>query len=278
MKIHFTTVVGSHLSVFDQMLKHYKNLGLESLLVNVNLDQIDDDLYPAVCEICRKYRAEVVSVFVGKWLQSVNPFLYRHTMQQAPNDWFLIADSDEFQVYPEGVEDVLQRAEKEDYDSVLGFVIDRLTRDGTFPSVDENVSVWDQFSLAGLVTFPLLGGNIMKVVAAKGCVEICGGQHFPYSGSPCPRSRICIPVHHFKWTSGLVGRLRDRVAFFKSIGDSLWRESQRLLAHVEQHGGRIDVTDPAFMLAHSGDHCPHETQLRQFAMDHENQMPRPTRF
>jgi hypothetical protein len=211
MNVHLVTVIGNHLGVnlhvFDEMLGHYRRMGLASILVNVQPDAFDDAFHQEVRAIVERHGGRIQSVFVGEWGQSVNTLLYRHTMELQPRDWFVMADTDEFQVYPDRVLSVLADADKAGYDYISGFVIDRVAEDGGFPDVaagQNGESVWTQFPLAGFVTYPLLRVNALKVVAAKGWVLVAPGQHHAYIGKGCPPDRHYIPVHHFKWTNGFL--------------------------------------------------------------------------
>jgi hypothetical protein len=275
MAIHMTTVVGSHLTVFEHMLQHYKDMGIDSLLINVQLDQYESPLYCEIKAITRRFRAEIVNVFVGKWLQSVNPYLYWHTLSQAPDDWFILADSDELQTYPGEIHSLISELHSEGYDFLEGFVIDRVAKDGSFPPVRDDVSLWEQFPLAGVITLPIIQGNTMKVAAAKGKVRLSWGQHYSHTGRGCPRDRYFIPVHHFKWTEGLIDRMKARIDFYRSVSDGLWIESEKVLWHCANHEGRINVAEPSFMLRESGVTCPHEAELKAVVLANESRMPRP---
>lgn len=275
MNVHLVTVIGGHLNVFDQMLRHYRDSGIESLLVNIQVETYDDPLYECIRAVTLRYRAEIVSVFVGKWLQSLNPYLYRHTLEQAPQDWFVLADSDEFQVYAQPIPAVLHRVDQAGYDFVEGFLIDRVAKDGGLPPVHEEVGVWQQFPLAGAVTFPMIGGNMMKVAAARGSVRLSPGQHYAQAGNGCPISRCYVPVHHFKWTDGLADRLRKRVEFYRAVGDDLWQESERVVRYFDVHSGKININDEELMLRESGIMCPHEQELKDFIAAKSCHMPRP---
>lgn len=275
MSIHMTTVVGNHLTVFEHMLRHYKEMGIDSLLINVHLDEYESPLYCRIKAITERFHAKIVNVFVGKWLQAVNPFLYWHTLSQAPEDWFILADSDELQSYPGEIHSIINSLQSDGYDFVEGFVIDRVAKDGGFPPVRADVGLWEQFPLGGLVTLSLIQANVMKVVAAKGKVRLSWGQHYSHSGRGCPRTRYYIPVHHFKWTDGLVERLKTRIEFYRGVGDGLWIESQKVLSHCASHGGRINVAEPSFMLVESGLTCPHEAELKAAVLASESRMPRP---
>jgi hypothetical protein len=275
MKVHLVTVVGGHLTIFDRMLKHYRDMGIDSLLVNVQLEHYGDLFYEKVSAITKRYGAKITSVFVGKWLQSLNPYLYRYTLEQAPDEWFLLADSDEFQVYAGDVLDTIASIHADGYDFIEGFIVDRVSATGGFPKVNNRLSLWEQFPLAGTITFPLLRGNSLKVVAARGSISISPGQHYANRGKGCPREQYCVPVHHFKWTSGLPDRLRSRIAFYKSIGDDLCHESERFISHCESNGGKINVNEPAFVFRQSGLVCPHEQILKNLVFANASLMPRP---
>jgi hypothetical protein len=276
VNVHLVTVVGGYTQLLDCMLRHYRDMGVDSLLVNVQLETYGDDLYKEVQVVASRYNAEIVSVFVGKWNQSVNPYLYRHTMEQAPRDWFVLADCDELQVYPKGLFDTISAADRGAFDYIEGFVVDRVAADGVLRKVDRHESLWEQFSLAGFVTHPLLRGNCFKVAAAKGSVRLLAGQHYALQGRAWPRNEDWIAVHHFKWTDGLLERMRARVRFYKSVGDCLWTESQRLVDYLEQSKGRINIDEPQFLLRLSTKHCPHEGELKAYLLAHEQRMPRPS--
>jgi hypothetical protein len=58
-------------------------------------------------------------------------------------------------------------------------------------------------------------------------------------------------VHHFKWTSSAYARLVKRAEAYASgawevNSPAIIDESRAFLAHVDAHGGRIDVSDPSF--------------------------------
>lgn len=251
MGIHLVTVVGSNINVLPHMLAHYAGLGVDSMQVNVHLERFDDPLFVEAQAVCREYGAEISSVFVGKWLQAVNPFLYEYTRRQKPDDWFLLADVDEFQVYPEDIRSFLLKMDRRGFDCVDGCLIDRVARDGSLPEVLKTKTIWEQFPLAGLLTYTILGANVLKVVAAKGHVKIVSGQHFAVGGKVAPRTEAFVPVHHFKWQKGVDARLRRRVDLFQQYEVKHWPESQRFLDYCARHDDKIDVDDPRFCFADS---------------------------
>lgn len=272
--IHFVTVVGSRLDLLPHTLKHYRDMGITSLLVNVHLDGYKSTFYEHAAAICEPFGAKIVNVFAGRWLQEVNPFLYRQTQRQYLDDWFVLADVDEFQVYPRRLDDFLESMEKQGYDYVQGFVIDRIAKDGRFPPVRSDVPLWEQYPLAGLVTPRILNANCFKIVAAKGYVRLTSGQHRATNGIGCPIEQEYIPVHHFKWSNDVLARLRERVEVFKAYDEQVWPESQRFIDYYCEHQGRIDVQDPDLLLAETTIEYHNWPKVRGMALRKIQQMKR----
>jgi hypothetical protein len=263
MKVHLITVIGSHLDLLPHMLSHYKAAGIDSLIVNLQIEHYSDPLYAEAVDVCREFHATLYSVYIGPWLQHVNTFLFSQARETYPNDWFVLADLDEFQVYPQEIPKFLETVDHEGFSYVEGCVIDRLAADGGFPAVSKDVSIWDQFPLAGMLTYPLTGAAIHKVVAVKGKLPLTGGQHRPLSGKGYPRERQFIPVHHFKWTQGLDVRLSRRVEFFKRTHQPFGDHSERFVQYYGDYNGRIDINDPKLMIEKCYKDYPHWNALKQ---------------
>jgi hypothetical protein len=263
VKIHLLTVVGSHFDLLPHMLTHYRDCGLESLIVNLQLESYDDPSYKEVTTVCQNFGATIFSVYVGPWLQNVNTFLYSQAREMYPNDWFVIADLDEFQIYPKPIPKFLEEADRCGFEYVEGCVIDRVAEGGRLPAIRNDISIWEQFPLAGMLTYRIARAAIQKVVAVKGNQQLSGGQHLALSGRGYPRDRGFVPVHHFKWTSGLTHRLARRVAFFKETRQPYSEESSRLLTHFDKHGGNVDIYDSELLIARCARDYPHWPTVRE---------------
>ena len=59
--------------------------------------------------------------------------LYNQVKQTKPNDWWIVSDADELQVYPEPIPNIIEKCERNGYSFVTGGGIDRIGPDGTFP-------------------------------------------------------------------------------------------------------------------------------------------------
>src|SRR5262249_38102993 len=93
----------------------------------------------------------------------------------------------------------------------------------------------------------LLRGDPRKIVLARSEVTVASGNHRAPGHTPDPATLVC--VHHFTWRSGVLDDLQRRVEKFSSGAwtehtPAVRHEAARLLDHVAQHHGRINITDP----------------------------------
>lgn len=147
---------------------------------------------------------------------------------------------------PPSLAHLFESCNRRGYDFIEGTLVDRLAPGGVFGEVDPRAEIWAQFPLTALVTASLLGGEPRKVVAAKGSVALHGGQHGAEGGRGCPLQECHVAVHHFKWTAGIVERLRARLDLLRERGLPFTEESERFLRYVAEHGEAIDLRDPRF--------------------------------
>ena len=272
MNVHLVTVVGGCVDVLPHMLAHYRALGIESFFIHAQVPDPHDPLLDRIEEMTRDAGCTIASIAAGAWRHDTNRELYQRTRQGRPDDWFLIADQDELQVYPRELPRILEDCDQSGYEYIEGCFLDRFARDGSFPPVSPAPSLWQQFPLAGFVSAPLLRANPNKIVAAKGRVQLGSGQHFALSGCGCPNEELYIPVHHFKWVAGIVDHLERRAHFRRERGDRYWEESQRFVDYCRAHDGRLDVADPSFHLAEALPQYPHWDEVKQLSIDLAQQL------
>lgn len=256
MRIHLITVVGAYVDVLHATLAHYQALGVDETTIQLMLNAEDDALAVETYAIAARLGCRVTTAVRGPWL-ALQERVWRDSMRAHPDEWCLLADQDELQVYPDDLRSLLAYCDRKGYEYITGAFVDRIAADGGFPPLRPDVSLVAQFPLGGFLSWPLLGSDPRKVVAAKGRVPLVRGQHLARSGVPCPIDELFVPVHHFKWTAGVVERLRARVALCRNTGESHGVESERFLAYHARQGGRIDLTDARFLIAPCEPSYPH---------------------
>jgi hypothetical protein len=146
--------------------------------------------------------------------------LYNFFTNRKPNDWWVIADIDEFHLYPnDDLEKLLSDCDNRGYDIVRGGFIDRIGRGGEFTELVDDTSIWEQFPNAGFFRYPMSGANPNKICLMKGYVELTSGQHYAnINGNttwkwqgwnhPLISQDNTVQVHHFKWDKTSIDRVK----------------------------------------------------------------------
>jgi hypothetical protein len=249
---------GEHL--IRHFLDHYSKLGVSDYLVILHSPISRSMRRTRVLRILREYgikpRMEVADYTLNLRRERINEILSVHAEK---SDWIVHADVDEFHDYPDGLEALAAECDAAKYTFVRGRWVDRLAIGGELRPIKRRPSIWEQFPLVADISSTVTGGWPLKVVLAKGCLRSGdGGTHsIDYGGTPDDNYHcsaidhssypFLINIHHFKWDSTVLGRLRTRHTKYKSLGMSVCRESERLLFHIQRHG-TIAIPDAAVML------------------------------
>ncbi|WP_225824069.1 glycosyltransferase family 2 protein [Streptomyces naphthomycinicus] len=247
MTIRFVSVVGADTGLLDAAITHYRSLGVESFHIIRHVESLDDPDFQRSRDVMARHGLSFVAVHQGPWDEDLNAYLIRAQMRRHSGDWWVVADLDEFHVYDRPLTDVIAACESGGYDYVRGAMLDRVAADGSLPALRPDMSIWEQFPLAGLLTLRVPGAGPSKVTLARGDVQLTLGQHAARTGRMMPAEEAFPQVHHFKWTDSVLPRLIRREEAYSS-GD--WHqtyahtvdESRRVLGHLEANGGRIDIT------------------------------------
>lgn len=249
MAIHLVTVVGGNgWETLEPMLHHYRSLGIESFLVSLHLSRDDDPAREPVEEITRRFGCGLFATVVGDH-NLVEQEMYVKPRREYPRDWFVLADSDEFQVYSMPLPDLAAECERRNWDYAHGCFIDRVAADGSLPPMDPARPIAEQYPWGAALTQVLLGGDPRKATLVHGAVLVLRGQHLaPYS-SACPPEVSFTQVHHYKWRAGVELQLQRRLEVWRRHGEERTADTLRALEYLEQHGNRLDLSDPALLAA-----------------------------
>jgi hypothetical protein len=179
------------------------------------------------------------NVPVAKFTGNLDATLHNNVIQRViePNEWFLIADLDEFAILPGmTLAQATRQADADGANCIKGLFADRITADGSFPAQLEN-DIWQQFPLCTNATERICGGCPTKIVAIKGPTPVSGGHHILASAAPMPWV-FNAWTHHFKWWGTNPGQF-----FWNRFEEpGYYRvELMRLRQHLEKHDG-IDIT------------------------------------
>ncbi len=249
--LNLVTVVGENTHILPHMLKHYEDM-VDNVYVAVYRQSEDD----GIVEEVRALGIEPYFVYTEpkyNWERVTE--IYNSIKNTKPNDWWIVSDDDELQVYPRHVQDIVIECERYGYDFVTGGFLDRIGTNGTFPKVTRDTDIHKAFPYAGFFRYPMSGACPNKVTLMKGHQYITPGQHYAYFqdgtnswGREHPKRypirEVFTQVHHFKWDDTCMERIK-RVADVKK-DYSYSEEYQIMYDAIVNSGWKIDIENPTY--------------------------------
>lgn len=249
--LNLVTVVGENTHILPHMLEHYEDM-VDNVYVAVYRQSEDDGIVDEV----RALGIEPYFVYTEpkyNWERVTE--IYNSIKATKPDDWWIVSDDDELQVYPRHVQDIVIECERYGYDFVTGGFLDRIGTNGTFPKVTRDTNIHEAFPYAGFFRYPMSGACPNKVTLMKGHQYITPGQHYAYFqdgtnswGREHPKRypirEVFTQVHHFKWDDTCMERIK-RVADVKK-DYSYSEEYQIMYDAIVNSGWKIDIENPAY--------------------------------
>ena len=257
------TVTGSRTSTLKHMLNHYKDLVDEMYIVVYEWE--GKSLYESVNDIVSQFpTAKIVKrVYKEKFNWEYVTKLYNEIKMMYPDDWWIVSDDDEFHVYSKDLNTIIEECESNGWVMVRGGFVDRIGRDGEFPELKEDVNIFEQFPLAGCFRYPLSNACPNKMCIMKGWVEITPGQHYAIIDGQttwkwqgwnhpliAPTNEYNVQVHHFKWDSTCVERIKAVADIKQDYAYS--KEYQIMYDALKSNNFKIDIYDERFMIEDVG--------------------------
>lgn len=261
--IRLATVVGSRTNILWHHLTYYSSI-VDEICIGI-YEWEEQNIRAEVEKIIKQFpKARIVCQEThDKYNWEAVTFMYNTIKSLHPNDWWVVADDDEFHVYSKDLHQIIEDCEENGWDLVRGGFIDRIGPNGTFPDLKPKKDIFKQFPLAGFFRYPLSGACPNKVCIMRGYVELTSGQHYVKIGGHttwrwqgwnhpliAPVDEYNVEVHHFKWDSTCVSRIKD-------VADTVspWsysREYQLMYDALKETNFKIDITDPRFMIQDVG--------------------------
>ena len=234
------------------MLKHYEDKVEKSYVVVYR--QSDDDKILEEIEELGITPYKVVTEPKFHWEKVTE--LYNQVKRTKPNDWWIVSDDDELQVYPYDIEDIIKYCERANYHFVTGGFLDRIGPEGSFPKVDINTNIHQAFPYAGFFRYPMSGACPNKVTLMKGHVDVTPGQHYAViqGGNSWGKSHrrrmpiqdVFVQVHHFKWDNTVLQRLMEVAAVREKY--SYWKEYSKMHRSIVKTNYKINIKDRKYLV------------------------------
>ncbi len=186
---------------------------------------------------------------------------YNLTKYKYPDDWWIIADDDEFHVYWKDIEEIISECETNNWKYVSGGFVDRVGIDGSLPEIKIDSNLWELFPMAGYYGFLTSGACPNKVTLCKGHVEVTVGQHYAKENGQrigarklnhpwrYPVDQFFTQVHHFKWDQSVAGRIKQVSECRRPYASP--KIYQKMYHAIISNNFKININNPRFMFQNS---------------------------
>lgn len=189
--------------------------------------------------------------------------LYNMTKSKKKNDWWVIADIDEFHLYPnDDLKGMIDQCEDNLWSMVRGGFIDRVGEDGSFPKIQSEQPIFEQFPQAGFFRYPLSNACPNKVSVMKGNIELTSGQHYANIDGHstwrwqgwnhpivAPYQDFSVQVHHFKWDETSIKRIKSVADVNQDYAYS--KEYLKMYEELRKTNFKINLRNKDFMFLKS---------------------------
>jgi hypothetical protein len=260
--IRALSVIGHGTNLIPHFVEHYSKYVDEIQLI-VYQSVVHPTLISDVKELVKDYKnVKIVKTIEDRafdW-EKVTA-LYNMVKSKKPNDWWVIADIDEFHLYPDdSLANIIKTCEEYGWDLVRGGFIDRIGLDGEFSELKDDVNIFKQFPNMGFFRYPMSKACPNKVCVMKGYVEITAGQHYAKINGqttwrwqgwnhPLIHPHRFVQVHHFKWDKTSIDRIKSVASVSKEYAYS--DEYRTMYKELFKTKFKIDLNDPEFMFESS---------------------------
>ena len=256
--IRLVTVIGHGVKLLPHFIKHYQH-HVDEINIVVYETNSSESITNQVKDIIKNYDnvniVKVVKDRIFDWEKVT--YLYNKVKSGHPNDWWVVADIDEFHLYPnDNLKSLIKTCDELNFDLVRGGFIDRIGDNGEFIELEDETSIWEQYPNAGFFRYPLSYANPNKVCIMKGFIELTSGQHYAkiegqttwrWQGwdHPLIYNLGTVQVHHFKWDKTCIDRIKAVANVKQAYAYS--DEYQTMHDKLRKSKFKIDLNKPEFM-------------------------------
>ena len=289
MKVNLVTTVGLDPTLLHHFIKYYKSIGIENFYIVVWGDS-EIVKYDEIVNVLKTYNLEIYKdlrdVKTGNSIFLTD--IYNEVVATKPDEWWIVADLDEFAVFPKPLEQfIYEDLMYNDIDFVYGIMLDRIGENGEFSELTYDDNIWKKFPNVGFISRSIRKNDVNWAGLLKGKYKLYEGQHkfthFPNSHEEYANyikdNKSLIQIHHFRWKKDHIDIEKEYV----KMGEKWWgAQHQKVLDYMLEHN-KIDVKDSRFLI----ENCPNDKfdsyskwndVLKLPTYDDENDNPRPTYY
>lgn len=262
MEINLVTTVGLDPILLHHFIKHYKSLGVDNIYIVVWGDS-KKVKYDETVNVLKTHDLEVYKDL--RDVENGDPqFLtdiYNEVISTKPDDWWIVADLDEFAVFPKPLEQfIYEDLMYNDVDFVYGIMLDRIGENGEFSELTYDDNIWKKFPNVGLVNHCIRGNNNMWCGLLKGKYELNVGQHSlkgellnNWPLNPLDIDKVKVQVHNFTWKKSDIKKVKYYTKLWKptKICPEWIDEYVRVDDYLKENK-KINISDSRFLI----ERCP----------------------
>ncbi len=195
----------------QHFIEHYTGLGVDAILLAAH-----ETVYPDVLQCASGYPVNVFPFQCNRFDCLQKHAIEKELVKQfgvCPDDYVIYCDIDEFQEYPAPLTEIVRIMDERGLWALRGYFIDRLAADGRLATIRPEPNIFSQFPVRCRLSRNLLHAWDQKIMLCRSRFDLDSGHHDTHNAQ---RDEVPIAgeyiVHHFKWTQGLVERIRERIA------------------------------------------------------------------
>jgi len=214
-KPNILVVARSKSNTLKQMLRHYATDVGQIYIVNYyTINKTDEYNYYNIQKIAKEFNAQVIDIREKIFNFILITEIYNKIKATKPDEWWIVADDDELQIYNKSIEEIIEDCEKTNRTFVRGGLIDKIGEDGTFPEITEDDDLWNKLPISAFFSEIISNAEQNKVTLMKGFVHLTTGQHFAYQPEEkaYPTELNFTQIHHFKWDRNTINNLQNRIS------------------------------------------------------------------
>lgn len=258
--VKLLTVIGHGINLLPHFIEHYQK-HVDEINIAVYETELHPNLTEEINQVIKNYEKVNVVITVQErvfdWEKVTQ--LYNFVKSKRKDSWYVIADIDEFHLYPnDDLHKLIYDCQENNWDIVRGGFIDRIGRGGEFTELVNDVSIWEQFPNAGFFRYPMSKACPNKICIMKGYVDVTAGQHYAKINDHttwrwqgwshpliAPIKTHSVQVHHFKWDSTSI----DRVMNVANLNEDYAFSSEyfQMYKELKKTNFKIDLLNPDFM-------------------------------
>lgn len=258
--IKLLTVIGHGTELLPHFIEHYQKQ-VDEIEIAVYETELNPLIGNEVSQIIENYENVKISIVVKErvfdWEKVTQ--LYNFIKMKSRGEWFVIADIDEFHLYPnDDLHKLIYDCQENNWDIVRGGFIDRIGRGGEFVELKDNESIWRQFPNAGFFRYPMSKACPNKICVMKGYVDLTAGQHYAKINDHttwrwqgwnhpliAPIETHSVQVHHFKWDSTSIDRILEVANLNEDYAFS--SEYFQMYKELKKSNFVVDLLNPEYM-------------------------------